>query len=64
MGKSVTPREKIIQKSVCIKNRQQDLIYYMEQNFPNFDLNKMVRDMLDTQAEIFAPQFLEGAEDE
>ena len=59
MGKSVNPNEKIIQRSVCIRNRHQNFLYWAEKNIPDFDWNKLVRDKIDEQIVIFAPQFLE-----
>jgi len=59
MGKSVNSRERVTQKSAGIKQRQLDFIYWAESNLPEFDWNKLVRDKLEEQIEIFAPQFLE-----
>jgi hypothetical protein len=55
---SIEPREKIKQKSVCIKSRQDDFLYWAEQNIPNFDWNRLVRDKLDEQINIFNQSFL------
>ena len=57
MSKSVEPREKIRQKSVCIKSRHEDFIYWTEENIPNFDWNKLVRDTLDQQIKILNPSY-------
>ena len=59
MGKSVSPRERRTQKSATIKQRQIDFIYWAESNLPEFDWNKLVKDKIDEQIVIFAPQFLE-----
>ena len=59
MGKSVNSRERVTQKSAGIKQRQLNFIYWAESNLPEFDWNKLVRDKIDEQIEIFAPQFLE-----
>jgi len=61
MGKSVQPREKIVQKSVCIKNRHQEFLYWAEKNVPDFDWNKLIRDKLDEQINILNSEFLENA---
>ena len=60
MGKEVEPRERVIQRSFCIKNRQQDFLYWASKNIPDFDQNKLVRKVLDEQIEIFASEFLEN----
>ncbi len=52
-------RERVTQKSAGIKQRQLNFIYWAESNLPEFDWNKLVRDKIDEQIEIFAPQFLE-----
>lgn len=59
MGKEVNPRERVIQRSFCIRNRHQEFLYWASKNIPDFDQNKLVRDSLDKQIEIFAPEFLE-----
>ena len=59
MGKSVPSRERVLQKSACIKNRQLDFINWAEVNIPEFDWNKLVRAKLDEQIEILNPEFLE-----
>jgi len=60
MGKEVEPRERVIQRSFCIKNRQQEFLYWASNNIPEFDQNKLIRDSLDKQIEIFAPEYLEN----
>ncbi len=60
MGKSVDSKERVTQKSAGIKQRQLDFIYWAESNLPEFDWNKLVRDKLDEQIEIFNSDFLEN----
>jgi len=57
MGKN--SRERIAQKSAGLKGRQIDFIHWAELNLPEFDWNKLVRDTIENQIEILAPQFLE-----
>ena len=59
MGKSVNSRERVTQKSAGIKQRHLDFIYWAESELPEFDWNKLVRDTIENQIEILAPQFLE-----
>lgn len=59
MGKSIPPRERVIQKSACIKTYQLEFINWAETSIPLFNWNKLVRDKLDEQIKMLAPEFLE-----
>jgi len=59
MGKRVNPRERITQRTVGVKNRQADFLNWALENKPTFDFNRLVRDKLDEQIDLLAPEFLE-----
>ena len=63
MGKSVNPKERRLQKSATIAQRQLNFIFWAETNLPEFDWNKLVRDKMDEQIEIFNPDFLPEKDD-
>ncbi|MCH7568472.1 MAG: hypothetical protein IIA87_03540 [Nanoarchaeota archaeon] len=60
MGKSVETRERVTQKSAGIRMRQLEFINWAEDNEPNFDWNKLIRDKLDEQIKILNPTFLKN----
>lgn len=59
MRKVRNPRERIVQRSLCLKRRQDEFLDWAAENIPNFDWNKMVRDKLDEQIAQLNPEFLE-----
>jgi hypothetical protein len=58
--KRVKPRNRIVQRSFCIKRRQDDFINWAEENVENFNWNKLLRDKLDEQITQLNPEYLDN----
>ena len=53
-------RERIVQKSASIRQRQSEFLDWASQNLAGFNWNNMVRDVLDRQIKIFNSDYLEN----